>query len=91
MEEITPTPQKKCSISKKHVHRLMCYNFKKPKDGLSGETWCPDCPGSVKASENPWEIYGLHGYPLVNIQKTSKNDGKSQVLMGKSTINGNFQ
>ena len=38
-------------------------------------------------------LKGLKGqwYPLVNIQKTSKNYGKSQFSMGKSTINGDFQ
>ena len=80
-------PKKMLNVQK-HVHRLMCYNFKKPKDGLSGETWCPDCPESVKASENPWEIYGTSWVPS---GKHTKNDGKSQFLMGKSTINGHFQ
>jgi hypothetical protein len=31
------------------------------------------------------------GYPLVNIQKTMENHGKSPFLMGKSTINSHFQ
>ena len=38
-----------------------------------------------------YKASGYERYPLVNLQKTSKNYGKSQFLMGELTINGNFQ
>ena len=48
-------------------------------------TWIYGIPHGVGGYDKPYTEY-----PLVNIQKAMENHGKSQFLMGKSTINGHF-
>jgi hypothetical protein len=44
-----------------------------------------------KVSENPANLQPISGIEITRSGKHTKNYGKSQFLMGKSTIDGHFQ